>query len=303
MDVRLKLAASFPKYAAGLEAMRNKAKARLDAKRRQALEIEPSKRTTEQRRLAEDAEFEIEPWLEDMLAAAAQETKDRLTELNEKYLAAKQRFDDIDRLDSLSKYAYWKIRCQVEATTEARQAKSLLYRAKKMAEQALLSEVREPDGTATPGAKELFEQAWEKWAYVFEHNPAMYDNVEESQMLIFDLIEYDKVLTKLELPPLPHDFALRRLIDTDSGVWTQGGGRPLQPKPEEVQDDDSAKPASTESPPPAVQPDAAKPAESEPPDQKPPDQKPADDKTELEQTGDSRSGSAPGSEAKPETEP
>jgi hypothetical protein len=233
-QVRAKISKMYP----GFDKLRNDVRQRrreaLKGERRNAIDTAPELRTAEQRAMMPEIEARLDPTPSALLEATEQANKKLVAELVEQYNTVFEEFDRVDQLEGHSKYHYWLVRCQVESTEEARQAKRHLFLAKQLNSEARLTKevARDEDGNevVTLGAKEHYEKAWDLWHEIFQRHPEMYDNVEESHMLIQDLLDYDNVRIKLDLPPLPHDFKLRGLIDIDPEIWT---GRPLQPKPKE----------------------------------------------------------------------
>jgi len=233
-ELRAKISNMYP----GFDKLRNDVRQRrrdaLKGEQRDAIDAKPELRTAEQRAMIPGIEAQLTPTPQALLEATDEANKELVAELLEQYHAVDAEFDRVDQLEGHSKYHYWLVRCRVESTEEARQAKRHLFLARQLNDEArLMKEVsRDEDGNevVTLGAKEHYEKAWDLWHEIFQRHPEMYDNVEESQMLIQDLLDYDNVRSKLDLPPLPHDFKLRGLIDIDPEIWT---GRPLQPKPKQ----------------------------------------------------------------------
>jgi hypothetical protein len=245
-EVRVKIAKMYPGFDKLRSDVRQRRRDALKGEERDAIKTPPELRTPEQRTLALKIESRLEPTPEALLAATDAANKELVAELVEEYNDVFEEFDRVDQLEGHSKYHYWLVRCRVESTEEARQAKRHLFLARQLSGEArLMKEVtRDEDGNevVTLGAKEHYEKAWDLWHDIFQRHPEMYDNVEESQMLIQDLLDYDSLRSKLDLPPLPHDFKLRGLIDIDPEAWT---GRPLQPKPKEVDSEAEEKNAET----------------------------------------------------------
>lgn len=101
-------------------------------------------------------------------------------------------------------YDYWALRCQFEQTKAAVTARSLVFRARR-----LFMEEGDP-----VGAKELYEQAFERWAEVFEEFPALKDGDETTgdDVMVF-VYEYNEVLEQLD-ERLSDDFPLWEIIET-----------------------------------------------------------------------------------------
>ncbi|MEQ8787493.1 MAG: hypothetical protein RIC55_14410 [Pirellulaceae bacterium] len=237
--VRGKIAESYPGFEQLRLDIRQRRRDSLEGEERDAFETPAELRTAEQRTMVAQIQPKFDPTPEDLLNATDEANLPLLAQLVGEFRELLEELDRAEQLDSHSKYHYWLVRCQVESTEQARAAKRHLFQAKQLAKQAKLEkeETRDENGekVVVLGAKEHYEAAWDLWHDIFERRPEMYDNVEESQMLIQDLIEYDSILSKLDLDPLPHDFKLRGLIDFDPELWT---GRPFLPPPaEEAQDD------------------------------------------------------------------
>lgn len=101
-------------------------------------------------------------------------------------------------------YDYWALRCQFEQTKAAVTARSLVFRARR-----LFMEEGDP-----VGAKDLYEEAFERWAEVFEEFPALKDGDETTgdDVMVF-VYEYNQVLEQLD-ERLPEGFPLWEIVET-----------------------------------------------------------------------------------------
>lgn len=281
--VQAKLRSSFPEYDRAGREIRQRKRKLLTQEQRIALDAEAERRTSEQHILAQRAAEEIEPTNDELLEAAPASQKPAVEKLIAEFREKDHERQLADQLDAHSKYHYWLVRCRMESTEQARAAKRHLFQARQLAAQAKLEKEVTLDENGkeivTLGAKEHFEAAWDLWHDIFERRPEMYENLEESQMLLDDLLEYDRVLSKLDLPPLPHDFPLRGLIDIEPEMWE---GRPIRPAPKEKKVEGESAPGSKPGEQNATAEDGksnpgGKPADDAPAVDEPVEKKPGDD--------------------------
>ncbi len=150
----------------------------------QALEVTPAK-------LAAKA-AELEP-------SKAREAKEIAADLMEKETLV--RF--IKNYKDTTNYDYWALRTEFEQSTPAVAARTLLYRARRLF-------LEEADPVA---AKALYEEAFERWADVFEEFPALtdQDGTTGDDVMVF-VYEYQDVLEQLD-EEIPEDFPLWDIIE------------------------------------------------------------------------------------------
>lgn len=109
----------------------------------------------------------------------------------------------VQRIDSYRtqvNYPYWATRCEVEQAEVTADARRLM----RMADEA--GEKGDPEG-----ARALYEQAWDKWAEIFDQYPDLMHDV-MAEDLAEVMVRYKLVLDQLD-EEFPRDFKLQQLID------------------------------------------------------------------------------------------
>ncbi len=167
---------------------------------REAFDTPVADRTERQHQLAADAGEKLEIDHKDVAARVPRPDRERAVELAEEIAELEERARQIDRYRQITNYGYWRLRCQVEQTPDAVDAREFIYRA----EQALAA-------GNLPEAVDLYGEGFAKWRQVLDAHPGLL----EDQTTIEDLMEtigtYQKLLDQLD-QPLPADFLLRDVI-------------------------------------------------------------------------------------------
>lgn len=221
----------------------------LKPEEREALNVPMEKRTEQQHQLAYTTEPKLAVTHLEVAARAPQDKQE----------PAKQLAAEINRLETLSQriqgyrnivnFEHWTMRCEAESTDEAIRARKYTYDAGQLYEQAILTEYKDPEtGETKPGAKEMYDAAWDEWAKVFEKYPKLMTDV-STKDLMDSVDEYRRlceslVIDKDAMDPirrLPKDFKLMKLVDYHEERY----GPPSEPaSPEESAppEDDNKKP-------------------------------------------------------------
>jgi hypothetical protein len=185
------------------EEIKNEKRAKLSPEMLQALDTPPEQRTPEQYPLAFEAGAKIYVPTSDVVERAPKdkqnEAKRMASLIDDMALLA----DRIDRYRNIVNYDYWKTRCEVEMTELADQARQLVFEADQKREKAIL--------TGSDGAKELYEQAWQAWAELFQKHPALKDDL-MAEELVPSIKRYEDVLNQLD-QKLPDDFVLADVLE------------------------------------------------------------------------------------------
>ncbi len=277
------------------EALRQQKRSLLTDEQRKAIDTPEAERTPAQQMAVFEtlqkmfiSPLEIAAKSSDANRARARDIAERLYQLEEIQLAHTRAYRQ------QVNFEYWGMRCELEQTTEAVDARRFLFEAKQFMDAA------DPES-----AKKSFEKSFDNWAMLMERFPAIEDDISFTE-LGKDIALYNQVLGQLDLK-LPADFKLRRMYERHlerSGLPREVFGPPSQKpaeKPAEKPMDDkpaTEKPAAerpvTEKPaaekPATEKPEAGKPAEkpvekpadgkptAEKPAEKPAEAKPADEK-------------------------
>lgn len=117
----------------------------------------------------------------------------------------------IENYRGQTNYLYWLKRCQAEQTQLNLDARATMYDARRLNEQAILTTSTQVDpltgeSTEKPGAKEMYELSFEKWAGVFQQYPELIDGI-TAEELLETVGEYRLVLERL-VEPFPDPFVL-----------------------------------------------------------------------------------------------
>ncbi|TWT96013.1 hypothetical protein Pla108_30930 [Botrimarina colliarenosi] len=202
-----RLRAELEGIADGLRAeVEAEARAQLTEEQKVASETDPSKLTEEQTEAYYEAKQILEVTPAKLAAKAAElapekarEAKEIAAELMEKELLTRY----IHNYKDTTNYDYWALRCAFEQSKPAVAARSLLYRARRQF-------LEEADPVA---AKALYEEAFDRWAEVFEEFPKLKDGegTTGDDVMVF-ITEYNDVLEQLD-EEVPEDFPLWEIIE------------------------------------------------------------------------------------------
>ena len=107
----------------------------------------------------------------------------------------------IERYRGIVNFLYWKSRCEAEQEDNTLEARKLVRRADEAYDDANLLE-----------AKELYEQAWERWKVVFDKYPLLVDDV-EGEDVMEAVVRYKDLLAQLDERFPPEGFLLMELVD------------------------------------------------------------------------------------------
>lgn len=194
--IRAKYDELLPNIAAKITAEK---KAKLSEAEREVLDLPPEKRTPFQKAMAEHAQANIQAGIVEMLERAPADVKERAQRVAERLLEIDQIYLlHTDSYRAQVNYGYWTTRCEMEQTEDAVAAHRHLWEAQKSMEAA------DPDN-----ARKSFEQAWDRWAAIFERFPEMVDELTIND-LGAQIAQYNEVLGQLD-QKFPEDFKLRQI--------------------------------------------------------------------------------------------
>lgn len=164
------------------------------------LEIPRATRTAEQALLANDVEDRIRVTPTEIAMAAPENVREKAKVLAIVVEANRELARIIERYRGIVNFEYWLKRCIAEQEQNTIEARKLVLAAEAASRESELLK-----------AKELFEQAWDRWAVVFERYPVMIDDVEGESVL--DAVKvYQTLLGQLDLRFPPEDFKLMPLL-------------------------------------------------------------------------------------------
>lgn len=186
-------------------------RASLTPAERAAHDTPEADRTSEQQQAFANSQAKVEVTHMDVAEHAPPEIKERAKRLATQIVDLDGRARFIESYRQIVNFVYWRTRAQAEQTQTMVDAHRLVYEAQKAFDQARLVTTKDPaTGEETPGAKELYEQAFDNWAQVFDKYPLMLDNP-ETEDLLEHVGNYRSVLDQLD-QTLPADFPLYEVI-------------------------------------------------------------------------------------------
>jgi hypothetical protein len=174
---------------------------RLPPEARDALKTPREARSKKQAELAEQAESLIEVSFHELAERAPADRRTEARELADKCQLVQDAFDDM-RIDADNvNYDFWRLRCEMERSDDARKARRLLHR-------ATTAYTIDSDLVT---ARRDFEEGFARWLAVLQRYPAL--RMDESDYSLLDaLVVYQQVLRQLD-QPLPADFPLPGLLE------------------------------------------------------------------------------------------
>lgn len=119
-------------------------------------------------------------------------------ELLAKIKATQELIKPIEQARTILNFDYWLLRCQVEITQTALQARELLYQAAQAYDQGQLE-----------NAEDLYVESFTKWRELYDKYPELLDDGELSLEVYEQVRRYREVLRRKDIPELPDDFPLQ----------------------------------------------------------------------------------------------
>ncbi len=176
----------------------------------EAYETPIGEREEEQFTLANEAKRALEVTPEKRAAKIAElkpEKEREAKELTAELLDTLQTIRYITSYKDTTNYEYWALRCEFEQSKEAIAARKLVFDAKRLYR----------DEADMIGSKKLYEQAFARWAEVFEKFPELKDpDGTTGDDVMYVIKDYARVLEQLD-EQIPDDFPLWEIIrDFDS---------------------------------------------------------------------------------------
>ncbi len=167
---------------------------------REAFDTPPVDRTERQFQLAADANEKLQIAHKEVAERVPRPDREKAVELAERMMELEAHAQHIDRYRQITNYGYWRLRCQVEQTTDAVDAREFIYRA----QQAL-------DSGNLPDAIDYYSQGFGKWRRVLDEYPALLEDQNTVEDLMDTIDTYRRLLDQLD-QPLPDDFLLNDVI-------------------------------------------------------------------------------------------
>jgi len=228
----------------GRDAVLAEKTSRLNEEQREALAVPLDKRSPTQHLIAQQAEAGLIVTPLEIAAKASAENQARARNVAERVLEHQNvHVSHTDAYRNQVNYGYWQLRCDMEQTETAVEARRYMYEAEKFIDAA------DPDG-----AKRSFEASFDRWAVLLEQFPKLQDELTFIE-LGANIAKYNQVLGQLD-QKMPRDFKLKAVWERHTRVNNL---------PREADAEDGA--------------GAAKPGDAKPADAKPSDAKPSDKPT------------------------
>jgi hypothetical protein len=206
------LAEQLDKLVAGVrEKLLAEKREKLTPAERAAIDTPEADRNSEQHTAAAQARDKLEVTHQEVAEHAPPEIRDKAARLAAQVVDLEARARIIESYRQIVNFVYWRTRAESEQTPTMVDAHRLVYEAQKAYDEARLVTTTDPaTGKESPGAKELYEEAFANWAEVFEKYPLMLENP-ETEDLLEHVGNYRSVLDQLD-QTLPADFALYEVI-------------------------------------------------------------------------------------------
>ena len=167
----------------------------------EASELPWQERTVEQSAMALMTDRRLRVEFDDLSKRAPAEKKAEFDRLIREGIRLEAEADAIDNYQEQVNYRYWKLRCEIEQSQEAIDARKYLYAAEEAYKVADLE-----------GMRENYEASWNEWAKIFEKYPVMLEDT-TAEDLMESVARYRWVLEQFEETFPPADFKLMRLLE------------------------------------------------------------------------------------------
>ncbi len=167
---------------------------------REAFDTPPADRTERQHQLAADAQEKLQISHLEVAAHVPRANREKARKLAERITELEDHIQQIDRYRQIVNYAYWRLRCRVEQTPDAVDAREFIYRA----EQALAA-------GNLPEAIDRYDEGFAKWRQVLDAHPGLLEDQTTIEDLMDTIGKYRELLDQLD-QPLPDDFLLHDVI-------------------------------------------------------------------------------------------
>lgn len=192
-DEEKKLRGELEAMSPALEAqMKDEALASMSPKQRAVHESPPSNPSAEESTLQQEVSELMDVTVDELAGRLAKEQPDKAAEarlLASSIDSARRRAQLIDSNREVANYEYWRIRCDLEQTPEALEARRLAHEAK----QQFNSEGN------LPGSKELYERSFDSWAKALAQFPELPADSSTGSDLMDVVEEYVRVLESMDL--------------------------------------------------------------------------------------------------------
>ncbi len=185
------------------EEILNKKRDAMSPETLEAMELPWQERTVEQSAMALIADRRLRVEFDDLAkrAPSEPEKKAEFQRLIREGVRLEAEADAIDNYQEQVNYRYWKLRCEIEQSQTAIDARKYLYAAEEAYKVADLE-----------GMRQNYEASWNEWAKIFEKYPVMLEDT-TAEDLMESVARYRWVLEQFEETFPPADFKLMRLLE------------------------------------------------------------------------------------------
>jgi hypothetical protein len=183
-----------------LEKLRRKAEAELTDEQKKLLAQLPPEPTAEEMALYDAANAAMSITPEKVASAIARETPENAVEARKiatQIGEANARVRAISTNRDVANFAYWQLRCEIEQTPEALEARELSLEGKRLFKEEADLE----------GARRLYERSFVRWAEALKKFPGLTPDSTMGSDLMDFIDEYNAVLVQLDLSLADEDVA------------------------------------------------------------------------------------------------
>ncbi|MBX3412347.1 MAG: hypothetical protein KF708_06475 [Pirellulales bacterium] len=168
---------------------------------RAVLDVPAEQRNFEQEELAAVASRKIDVTVEEIAERVDESNRAKADELVKKINEQAPTMGLISSNRQIVNFEYWRMRCEVEKTSEAIQTRELIHRAQQ--------KVRDTD---FEGARADYETAFRHWKTVLDKFPEMRSDGVVGEDMYRVIVRYHELLKQLD-EPFPRDFILQEIIE------------------------------------------------------------------------------------------
>jgi hypothetical protein len=213
-DEEKKLRAELDAMSPGLDVqMKDEAVAGFTPEQRAIYETPPTNPTAEESKLQQEVSAAVDVTLAEIAARIAKEQPDKAAEARRLATGidnARRRVGSIESNRDVSNYEYWRIRCDLEQTPEALNARRLAHEAKRQFDEGDLL-----------GAKDLYERSFDDWSKALAQFPELPIDSTTGSDIVDVVEEYVLVLNQMDLrlsdEEVADRFALWDLVKANDG--------------------------------------------------------------------------------------
>ena len=171
----------------------------LSAEERAVVDLPRSEVSADQLEVYQEAQRKLAVSLSDAAGQAPPDVRQQATQLATEAEANRGQAQVIGRYREIVNFLNWRLRCRMEQEPNTLEARKLVYDAEQAFDRADLERSRR-----------LFEQAWDRWAEVFERFPEFVEDV-EGEIVVESVIRYKRLLDQLGESFPPAGFKLLAL--------------------------------------------------------------------------------------------